>query len=555
MGPAEVEDGVPHLGAKPLEVLSSVPAWWARRAKLSRLPDDWQDWRRALGAPPVELLDRGVEGLLGASPHQLGEAYACALSHGERVRNGCHYTPKALSDALWTEIDRTSVQRPTGPVVDPACGAGALLVRPVRQFVTTLQDADPGAALGEAARAFAGTDNDPCAAWLGSAILAAELLPLWARMPAAERERLPILLTHGDGLDVAGDTASVVVMNPPYGRAALGDTARNRWAASLYGHANWYGVFLHAAVERVKEGGIVAAVMPTSFLGGAYYQRLRRFLNEHAPLVRLRLIDDRAGVFASGVLQETCLALFEKGSLPGPVACSKQAINGRVRSVNLGRTNLSTTMPDLPWMLPRSPSDGALVRAASAYPHRLRDFGWKASTGPLVWNRCKPQISADRCAGAVPILWAADVEPGRVRRSAARSTQRWIVLRGRDKFMQLSEPVVLVQRTTAPEQPRRLVAAELTRDALRDEWGGTVVVENHVNVLRCESSRGDLPPHLLTAILNTPTLDRLFRCMTGTVAVSAYELEALPLPGADVVRSWSTMNESELAAAVAETFA
>ncbi|MGH9033552.1 MAG: SAM-dependent methyltransferase, partial [Acidimicrobiia bacterium] len=123
-----------------------------------------------------------------------------------------------------------------------------------------------------------------------------------------------------------------------------------------------------------------------------------------------------------------------------------------------------------------------------------------------------------------------------------------------DGFMRLTEPAVLVQRTTAPEQPRRLVAAALTAGALRDDWGGAVVVENHVNVLRCATPDSPLTAELLTALLNTQTFDRLYRCMTGTVAVSAYELEALPLPAAEVLATWATLPEHELAAAVAAAF-
>ncbi|MBZ5623483.1 MAG: SAM-dependent methyltransferase, partial [Acidobacteriia bacterium] len=37
-------------------------------------------------------------------------------------------------------------------------------------------------------------------------------------------------------------------------------------------------------------------------------------------------------------------------------------------------------------------------------------------------------------------------------------------------------------------------------------------------------------PKVLTAFLNTEIVDRAFRCLSGSVAVSAYELEALPLP-------------------------
>lgn len=504
--------------------------------------------------PPAELVEVPAESLRAISGFALGEAYVSALPYADRQQSGRHYTPRALADALWREVDRSGIALPEGPVVDPASGAGALLLRPLRQFVRGCGGCDAGSALVHAAEGFAGVENDPLAAWIGNAILAAELLPLWVCVPEGERAPLPQLIRTGNGLDPEPDSAAVVLMNPPYGRAALDADSRRRWASSLYGHANWYGIFLHAAVERVAPGGVVAAVLPASFLGGAYYRRLRRFLGERAPLVRLRLIDDRSGVFASGVLQETCLAVFHKGASTTRVACSTQVVNGRVRSVNLGRQSLPTIDPELPWLLPRTRSDVALIQAASRTTRRLPDYGWKASTGPLVWNRHKGQIGDAECSGAVPILWAADIAGGRVRRSRARAAQRWLAPRERDGFMVLTEPAVLVQRTTAPEQPRRLNAASLTAQTLRD-WGGAVVVENHVNVLRpIDGSDGPLSAELLTALLNTPTLDRLYRCLTGTVAVSAYELEALPLPSEETLAALAGLSSNEVAGALAKMF-
>jgi adenine-specific DNA-methyltransferase len=37
-------------------------------------------------------------------------------------------------------------------------------------------------------------------------------------------------------------------------------------------------------------------------------------------------------------------------------------------------------------------------------------------------------------------------------------------------------------------------------------------------------------PEVLAAFLNSSIADQAFRCLSGSVAVSAYELEALPLP-------------------------
>jgi adenine-specific DNA-methyltransferase len=155
------------------------------------------------------------------------------------------------------------------------------------------------------------------------------------------------------------------MMNPPYGRVRLTPRDRARWQDSLYGHANRYGLFLHAAIKRVAPDGLVGAIIPTSFLGGAYYQRLRDFIAREAPLERLTFVDERAGVFVGGVLQETCLAIFRKSGRPGAVACSQLSVNGSVKLTKLPRAPRPQAGA-LPWLLPRHPDDRTQTTAASS---------------------------------------------------------------------------------------------------------------------------------------------------------------------------------------------
>jgi adenine-specific DNA-methyltransferase len=530
------------------DVFASFPAWWARCAADAQLSREWQDWRRALPPPPLPLGETPSRVLVDRDAFALGEAYLETLDAQTRLREGRHYTPAALSDSLWREIQ--SVGNRDGLVLDPACGTGALLLPALRAFVKAARDA--GSALADLPRKFAGTDVDEVAVWLGNALLGAEMLPLWAELHEDERQRLPQLLRTGDGLAEPAQRPETIVLNPPYGRIRLDPSARKRWHASLYGHANRYGLFLHAAVEHVADGGLVGAVIPTSFLGGAYYQRLRAFLATRAPLTRLVFVDERAGVFVGGVLQETCLAVFQKGSRRRRVACAQIAVNGRAEVKKLAVATIRRES-DSPWMLPRRPSDAPMIKKAASLSARLGDYGWCVATGPLVWNRHKEQIFDSPARRRLPIVWAADLNGGTVLPDESRAHRRWIALRERDRFMVLREPAILVQRTTAPEQTRRLIVALLDARALK-EWGGEVVVENHVNVLRSGQSESPIAAELLRRLLGTPTIDRLYRCLTGSEAVSAYELEALPLPSPEFLRSLASVPDEVLVEAIARHY-
>jgi hypothetical protein len=93
----------------------------------------------------------------------------------------------------------------------------------------------------------------------------------------------------------------------------------------------------------------------------------------------------------------------------------------------------------------------------------------------------------------------------------------------------INKSCVLVQRTTSKEQNRRLLAAVLPQ-AYIDQAGGAVV-ENHLNMIVAPSVKlARVKPGTIGALLNTEAVDRAFRCISGSVAVSAYELNSLPLP-------------------------
>jgi adenine-specific DNA-methyltransferase len=74
-----------------------------------------------------------------------------------------------------------------------------------------------------------------------------------------------------------------------------------------------------------------------------------------------------------------------------------------------------------------------------------------------------------------------------------------------------------------------LIAAVLPEEFIRQHGG--VIVENHLNMVRARDGNPGVPPAVIAALLNSAAADAAFRCINGSVAVSAFELEELPLPG------------------------
>ena len=138
--------------------------------------------------------------------------------------------------------------------------------------------------------------------------------------------------------------------------------------------------------------------------------------------------------------------------------------------------------------------------------------------------------------GAYPVIWAESVtSDGRFEwRSEKRNHAPWFAARRpKDDWLIVTRPCVLLQRTTAKEQPRRLIAAELPESFIRRYKG--VIVENHLNMVRAIAPEPAVPAAVIAALLNSAAVDAAFRCINGSVAVSAFELEELPLPAPAVL--------------------
>lgn len=345
--------------------------------------------------------------------------------------------------------------------------------------------------------------------------------------------RLPVVVTVCDSLrhGPPRERFDLVIGNPPYGRIRLEPEDRARFKRSLHGHANLYGLFTDVALRHAEPGGVIAYVTPTSFLAGEYHKNLRALLGRDAPPATIDFVSVRKGVF-DDVLQETLLATYRRGDRPGPVATHEITPgNGTDLAVLDAGTIALPADPSQPWLLPRNPLQASLVARLAGMTHRLADRGYAVSTGPLVWNRHKDQLTYRPGRNRYPLIWAESVTAdGRFAyRADKKNHAPYFEVRTGDDWLVADTPCVLLQRTTAKEQARRLVAACLPASFLA-EHGGSVVVENHLDMLRPTIAKPPVALPVLAAFLNSVAADRAFRCVSGSVAVSAYELEALPLP-------------------------
>ena len=500
--------------------------------EITELPDSAKALAQSMGKATAQM------DALEACYH-LGVLYTTLLPEDVRSGFGAYYTPPALCQRLLDMATEACVDWSTCKVLDPACGGGAFLSPVARRMMENLGKCAPKIALSNITSRLSGFEIDPFAAWMSQVFLELTL----NHVCRAANTRLPWMIRVCNSLEQVPEDQQfdLVVGNPPYGRITLSSELRERYKRSLYGHANLYGVFTDLALRWAAPGGVIAYVTPTSFLAGGYFKALRKLLANEAPPVAIDFVNDRKGVF-EGVLQETLLATYRRNDPVDRAAVHFIVIDskGNADTTQAGDFKLPSDR-SAPWLLPRIPEHAILIKCMSQMPHRLKDWGYKVSTGPLVWNRYKDQLRFKNGKNTQPLIWAECIAgPGRfIFRAEKKNHSPYFEIGEKDDWLLIDKPCVLLQRTTAKEQQRRLIAAELPKDFLKKH--GSVVIENHLNMVRPLNGQPVVSPAAVSVFLNSEIVDHAFRCISGSVAVSAFELENLPLPSPKQMKKIETL--------------
>lgn len=471
----------------------------------------------------------------------IGSIYTVMIPSAYRSEMGAYYTPPPLVSRLLDLAEKSGVDFSHATVIDPACGGGAFLAPAAIRMLKKDKGSSPEWIFRRISRRLKGIEIDPFAAWMSSVLLESVLMPLCIKA----KRRLPEdTIIVGDALHHDKITGyDLVIGNPPYGRVTLDTQMRERYARSLFGHANLYGLFTDLAVRMAKkESGVVAFLTPTSFLGGQYFTALRTLLTNKTTPIAFDFVSDRDGVF-DDVLQETMLTAFRSGEHKVKAQVSSLIPKGlnKAKIEKIGSVEIEKG--GATWLLPRFKEDARFLQNLKTMPTRLSELGYSVSTGQLVWNRFKSQLRTTKGKNSYPLIWAESITSNGFRFSADRKNHvPYIDIAPKQDFLVTTTECVLIQRTTSKEQDKRILAAILPQEFI-DETGG-VVVENHINIVYSNGLFSEVKPEVVALLLNSQTVDRAFRCISGSVAVSAYELNSIPLPSQEQVLEIQSMLES-----------
>lgn len=534
-----------------------------------------------------------VDGLDPAwSEYAIASVYTLLLG-GERRRTlGAYFTPPHLVDHLIARMRACGLDILGHVIHDPAAGGAAFVVPLVRAVMAARIGAGEAqkAALADVAQRLAGREIDHGLADVANALVRRMLLREFGlRVP-----REFALVAHGDTLrDRDEEAVDAWVGNPPY--AKIGTAGERRWrrefADIARGHLNLYAMFLRRGLDRVRPGGLLGFIVPTSFIGSPDYAPFRRRLSELAQILSVDLIEKRSRVFLD-VVQDACFVVVRRH--PSPAAGSEPEA---IQDAPIVEARAGRPLPDAPSPLPGAALGGAggakagvaaalvacgVVRAEGGSTHIglvrvpadgsawqlpaldgeveggaiLADYGYRAKVGFLVPGRHPARLHAHKRTARhrFPLAWAKAVGPNGtfdITRALEHHEARgriWVDAAPDAPYLE-RRPLVVVQRTSNRKQVRRINAAAVPK-AFFDEHGG-LVGENHVLMLVPASAAEPLvSPEDLAALLNSGPVNERFARVCGTVTVSAQLIAQLDLPRAATVRGLATLSAQAVDQAV-----
>jgi hypothetical protein len=153
----------------------------------------------------------------------------------------------------------------------------------------------------------------------------------------------------------------------------------------------------------------------------------------------------------------------------------------------------------------------------------------------MEWNKIADSLSGKKSKGSKRLIYAENIQRFTFAESKKRIDTTYIS--GKVRVPTLARTAIFVQRTTATEQPYRIIATVI--DPMT--FDVPLVSENHTNVLVCNTplvsenntnvfTCGNTETaYYILGILNSRLMDFYFRLHNSNTHVSARELNQLPV--------------------------
>jgi adenine-specific DNA-methyltransferase len=180
---------------------------------------------------------------------ELSKKMTKSLSKKEKKEQGIFITPRSIIKKLFETIDMTNITS----ILEPSCGTCEIIDHCIKYDIPIV-----------------GVEkNDK---------IFHEISKLDLKF---------VTLIHGDFLQINFDEQfDLIVGNPPY-VVIKKELVPSKYEKYFCGRPNMFGIFILKSLELLKENGILAFIIPTSFLNSAYYKLIRKHIYETCSILSI----------------------------------------------------------------------------------------------------------------------------------------------------------------------------------------------------------------------------------------------------------------------------
>lgn len=468
----------------------------------------------------------------------LSSLYSILSGNDYRSKNSLYFTPPQLADRLISNLLEQGGSLLKHSWHDPAAGGAAFLAPVAIKMAKYLEENgfDSYAIIEHISQNLSGNDIDTSLVEISEQFLK---MSLYKHIIKADQ--LPnSTFTKGNALKETSIKHDIVICNPPYRKLVRKeiDDYKKDFKEIIEGQFNIYGLFIEHSLRQTKDHGMVGMLTPTSYISSKIFSKLRASILNSSRIQRIDLISDRTGTFI-GVQQETAISIISKKTNSNEKPDTQVFIKKKNDEFSFV-ANCRLNKDGKPWLLARSADDAILLKNSAQLQHRFSDYGYYVRVGSYVDFRDKRAVIYDtpkiKENHYFPIIWPSSIKKGKMINLTVGMSKKQPCFIKEDNESHpsiIKTPFVAIQRITSPDQAIRLIPSYWD-SKLSKKYGG-VVIENHVVFLERKIDKGFSPKEIVK-ILETIEIDRLFRCISGSVSVSAYEINEIPLPPPEELR-------------------
>jgi hypothetical protein len=164
----------------------------------------------------------------------------------------------------------------------------------------------------------------------------------------------------------------LIIGNPPYLVCKKSDISKE-YEEYIFGRPNIFGLFILHSLSLLKSGGILAFIIPNSFLNSIYYSKIRNYIKNTCSIIKIDYYNESNDFIDTD--QTTFGLVIQKNVLHMKASECKYSI--------LMNNNYIFT------------NDSSKLKEIFENSTTLEKMGLRVRTGQIVWNEVKKELTDD----------------------------------------------------------------------------------------------------------------------------------------------------------------